>query len=166
MVKNHLKAIHHRMLDVLEEGPITFYWNPVDNGKMSTDTSTRGITRKRTPKNKSKLIDDERKLFNLNQVARTEIIKTLSKDIIEKIKNCKTTKEMWDKLVLLCEGTNHNKENKLQAVLHSFDTFKIKPDEIIDQLDIRSTNILNKASSLGKQYSEKEINNKLHISLC
>lgn len=109
--------------------------------------------------------DEKRKLFNLDQVARIEIIGTLSKEMMENIKTCKTAKDMWDKLALLCEGMDQTKENKLQLVLHLFDTLKMKLDESVDQLDMRLTNILNKASSLGKKYTEKEIANKVLKSL-
>lgn len=50
LMTNHLGAIHQRMSDVLEEGPITFDWNPVDNGKIPTDTSTGETTREKNSK--------------------------------------------------------------------------------------------------------------------
>ena len=104
-MENHLKAIHDRMEEVLEEGPIKFFHGGTSTGAEAAESRTR------QEKKSSELTNDERKVHNLDQVARTEIIETLSKDWIEKVKRCKTAKEMWQTLANVCEGSDQVKEN-------------------------------------------------------
>ena len=43
-----------------------------------------------------------------------------------KISTCKSTKEMWDKLELICEGTFELKETKINLLITEYEMFKMK----------------------------------------
>lgn len=55
---------------------------------------------------------------------------------------------MRETLANMYEGSAQVKENKLQSVLYSFNNFKMKARETIDQMDMRMANLLNKAMIL------------------
>lgn len=64
-------------------------------------------------------------------------------------------------MIIICEGTDQIKKNKLTIAMQKFQNFKIKSNEILDQLDARFTNIINELSFLGKKYSQREMSLKV-----
>ncbi|KAK6146664.1 hypothetical protein DH2020_020533 [Rehmannia glutinosa] len=109
--------------------------------------------------------NDDKKRYNLDNVAKDILYKTLDKSMFNKVKYCKTTKEIWDKLTLICEGSEQIKENKLSVVVQKFENFKMLAGETLDQLDARFTKITNELSALGKKYTQKEMCMKILRSL-
>ncbi|XP_073057207.1 uncharacterized protein [Primulina eburnea] len=74
-----------------------------------------------------------------------------------KIKTCTTAKEIWKKLTQLCEGNDQTKENKLTVAIQKFDNAKMKPGETLAEFDERFSNVIIELTSLGKEYSNREI---------
>ncbi|KAL3819347.1 hypothetical protein ACJIZ3_005252 [Penstemon smallii] len=58
---------------------------------------------------------EEVKLFNLDKVGRFIMTKALDNDRFDKIKHCKTAKEMWDKVRDMSEGNDAIKEHQLKS---------------------------------------------------
>ncbi|KAL8514503.1 hypothetical protein ACS0TY_013566 [Phlomoides rotata] len=54
---------------------------------------------------------------NLDNVSKNTIYHTQDKIVFSKIKQCKTAKEIWEKLEMMCEGTDQIKENKLMIAV-------------------------------------------------
>lgn len=77
--------------------------------------------------------------------------------MIQKVKECKTAKQMWEKLTLVCEGTEAIKANKLSVVTQKFETFRMKEGESIDEMDCRFMAIINELTLLGKSCTQQEI---------
>lgn len=77
--------------------------------------------------------------------------------MFNKIKLCKTIKEIWEKPTVNCEGTCQIKENKLFIAVQKIKNFKMKPGEILDQLDAQFIDVINELASLGKEYIQREI---------
>ena len=48
-----------------------------------------------------------------------------------RISNCDSTKEIWDKLEVTYEGTNQMKESRIDMLVHSYELFKMNSDESI-----------------------------------
>ncbi|XP_073041927.1 uncharacterized protein [Primulina eburnea] len=70
---------------------------------------------------------------------------------------CKTAKEIWEKLIQLCEDNEQTKENKLSVAVQKFDNIKMKTGESMNGYDERVSSIINELNSLGKVYSNKEV---------
>ncbi|KAL3819840.1 hypothetical protein ACJIZ3_005745 [Penstemon smallii] len=108
-------------------------------------------------KDLNEMTAEEIKLFNLDKVGRFIMTKALDNDRFDKVKHCKTAKEMWDKVRDMSEGNDAIKEHQLSVALEKLDNFKMKSAETIDQMDTRFTRTLNEVLKLGKTFTDKEI---------
>ncbi|KAL3820174.1 hypothetical protein ACJIZ3_006080 [Penstemon smallii] len=108
-------------------------------------------------KDLNEMTAEEIKLFNLDKVGRFIMTKALDNDRFDKVKHCKTAKEMWDKVRDMREGNDAIKEHQLSVALEKLDNFKMKSAETIDQMDTRFTRTLNEVLKLGKTFTDKEI---------
>ncbi|KAL3820301.1 hypothetical protein ACJIZ3_006206 [Penstemon smallii] len=108
-------------------------------------------------KDLNEMTAEEIKLFSLEKVGRFIMTKVLDNDRFDKVKHCKTAKEMWDKVRDMSEGNDAIKEHQLSVALEKLDNFKMKSAETIDQMDTRFTRTLNEVLKLGKTFTDKEI---------
>lgn len=83
----------------------------------------------------------------------------MDKTVINKIKLCKTTKEIWDNLTLMCERTDHLK-NMLTLAMQKFDNFKMKNGGTVDKMDDRFTEIINELTTPGKRVQQERNDTK------
>lgn len=81
-MENHLGAIRDHMLDGLEDG---FYWEPISIGR----TEPGAFEPQREENRRSDLTNKERNFCNLDQVARTKIIDTLTRYLTEQMKTAR-----------------------------------------------------------------------------
>ncbi|MQM10138.1 hypothetical protein Taro_043024, partial [Colocasia esculenta] len=82
--------------------------------------------------------------------------------------DCETessTKEMWDKLKLIYEGSSKVKETKFNILFHEYDMFKMSSVETISDMFVRLSKIINRLKALGKNYTDTEIVCKILRSL-
>ena len=85
--------------------------------------------------------------------------------MFNRIKSCKTAKEIWDKLIELCEGSESSKKNKLDIFLTKFQSIRMNEGETIEHYEIRICSILNELASLDKILTKEEVNHKILNSL-
>ncbi|KAK4484218.1 hypothetical protein RD792_011441 [Penstemon davidsonii] len=104
---------------------------------------------------------EEIKLNNLDKVGIFIMTRALDNDNFDKVKHCKTAKEMWDKVRDMSEGNDAIKEHNLSIALEKLKNFKMKSGETIDQIDSRFTRTLNDVLKLGKTFTDKEITVKV-----
>ncbi|XP_073133548.1 uncharacterized protein [Henckelia pumila] len=100
---------------------------------------------------------EDKKKANLDNVAKNILYKTLDKNTFKKIKMCKTEKEIWDKLIHLCEGNEQAKENKLSVATQKFDNIEMKPRESMTEFDEQVSSIVIELNALGKTYPNQKI---------
>ncbi|KZV33282.1 hypothetical protein F511_05405 [Dorcoceras hygrometricum] len=77
--------------------------------------------------------------------------------MFSKIKTCATAKEIWEKLVQICEGNDETKENKLTVAQHKYESIKMKDGETMAEFDERFSDVIIELTSLGKEYSNREL---------
>ncbi|KZV34514.1 hypothetical protein F511_21751 [Dorcoceras hygrometricum] len=77
--------------------------------------------------------------------------------MFSKVKNCTTAKDIWDKLIQICEGSDETKENKLTVAQQKYESIKMKDGETMTEFDERSSAIVIELNSLGKEYSNREL---------
>ncbi|XP_075475694.1 uncharacterized protein LOC142509684 [Primulina tabacum] len=111
----------------------------------------------RIEKQREEWIAEDKKKANLDNVAKDTLYKILDKNTFSKIKMRKTAKEIWEKLIQLCEGNEQTKENTLSVAVQKFDNIKMKTGESINKFDERVSNIINELNAKGKVYSNKEV---------
>jgi hypothetical protein len=81
----------------------------------------------------------------------------LSKKILAKVINCKTAKQLRDKLETICVGDSKVKKAKLQALKVQYEGLKTKDEENISKYFERVHNILNAIRGLGVEVSDNEL---------
>ncbi|KZV19389.1 hypothetical protein F511_04250, partial [Dorcoceras hygrometricum] len=82
-----------------------------------------------------------------------------------KIKNCPTTKDIWEKLTQICEGSDETMENKLTVAQQKYEPIKMNDGETMTEFNERFSVIVTELNSLGKEYSNRELALKLMRAL-
>ena len=72
-----------------------------------------------------------------------------------------SAKKMWDKFCLIYEWTSQVKETKANMLVHDYELFKMKPEEIISEMFAKLTEITNGLKGLGREYSNAELVRKV-----
>ncbi|KZV25473.1 hypothetical protein F511_05523 [Dorcoceras hygrometricum] len=74
-----------------------------------------------------------------------------------KIKTCATVKEIWEKLTQICEGNDETKENKLTVAQQKYESIKMREGETMSEFIERFIVVVIELTSLGKDYSNREL---------
>ncbi|MQM08629.1 hypothetical protein Taro_041490 [Colocasia esculenta] len=82
-----------------------------------------------------------------------------------RVSSCVTTKEVWDHMIVIYEGTLEVKETKANMLISEYGTSKMKNDETISEMYGRLTLLTNGLKSLGKTYTKYELVRKFLGSL-
>ncbi|KZV28596.1 hypothetical protein F511_13644 [Dorcoceras hygrometricum] len=77
--------------------------------------------------------------------------------MFSKIKTCATAKDIWEKLTEICEGNDETKENKLTVAQQEYESMKMKDGETMTEFDERFSAVVIELTSLGKEYSNREL---------
>ncbi|KZV44857.1 hypothetical protein F511_17034 [Dorcoceras hygrometricum] len=77
--------------------------------------------------------------------------------MFSKIKTCTTAKEIWEKLIQICEGNDETKENKLTVAQQKYESIKMKDGETMVEFYERFSAVVIELTSLGKEYSNREL---------
>ncbi|KZV54172.1 hypothetical protein F511_36106 [Dorcoceras hygrometricum] len=100
---------------------------------------------------------EDKKKANLDNVAKDILYKTMDKNMFSKIKTCTTAKEIWEKLTPICEGNDETKENKLTVAQQNYESIKMREGETMEEFDERFSVVVIELTSLGKEYSNREL---------
>ncbi|XP_073120560.1 uncharacterized protein [Henckelia pumila] len=145
-----LSALDDDMWFVITDGPLTIT-------KVNTAIAISGGGPQYIDKPIVEWTVEDKKKKNLDNVAKDILFKTLDKSTFSKIKMCKTGKEIWDKLIQLCEENEKTKENKLSVAIQKFDNIRMKPGESMTEFDERVSSTVIEIHALGKIYPNREV---------
>ncbi|XP_073130807.1 uncharacterized protein [Henckelia pumila] len=146
----HLSTLDDDMWFVITDGPLAIT-------KINTAIALSGGGPQYIEKPKIEWTAEDKKKTNFCNVAKDILYKTLDKNTFSKIKTCKIGKEIWEKLIQLCEGNEQTKENKLSVATKKFDNFKMKPGESMTEFYERVSIIIIKLNGLGKKYPNRKV---------
>ena len=96
-----------------------------------------------------------------NENSLNSILSGLTNSVFVKIMRCKTTKQAWDKLKIVYEGTSKVKESKLQTYKGQFESQKMKERENIGEFLVRVDEVVNAIRDLGGELKEREVVDKV-----
>ena len=96
------------------------------------------------------------KKFQLNVKAVFTLQCAMDRNEYNRICQCKSVKEIWRFLEITHEWTNQVKESKINLLVHSYELFFMKENEIIVEMITRFTNIVNDLEALENTYKESE----------
>ncbi|KAL8546687.1 hypothetical protein ACS0TY_006423 [Phlomoides rotata] len=105
LMEAHLASLHDRMWEVIEKGHIKFGdWSIRSSGTQDEQSSAAATATKETNNRPNVIVDVEQsKLMNLDKVARVVLLQVVGDAHLNKIKHCKTSKQIWNALADMCE---------------------------------------------------------------
>ena len=81
------------------------------------------------------------------------------------IVNCDTAKQIWDKIEILCEGTEEVRSNQRRILVSQYEGFMAKPKEEITEVIERFNKLINDLQLHDKYYEAEEVNLKFLLAL-
>ncbi|RDX86321.1 hypothetical protein CR513_32354, partial [Mucuna pruriens] len=108
---------------------------------------------------------DDYNTLQLNVKVRYIITCALSKFVYNKFCSCKTTKDIWDAIQIMYEGTEDIQLKKVVTLMRHYKMFTMKDDETINEMFRRFQTILNGLNPLGHEFSKSQNNLKILDSL-
>eukprot|EP00253_Pinus_taeda_P020826 PITA_20826 len=127
-LKMHIKMGDDKVWDIVEGG----YTFP-----STTPTDTAG-----------------KKQYETNAKVANTLLGSLSQSKFVKVMQLKTTKEIWDKIILSYEGDNQVKREKLQSLRIQYETLRMHNDESVANYFLRIDKIVNRMKNLGEEIKE------------
>jgi hypothetical protein len=105
-----------------------------------------GYTTRAVPPTNDKVV----KLDENNFKAKNALLNGLSDIVFTKVAHCKSSKDIWDKILNIYEGDTKVKEAKLQTYRGQFEQPKMKEDENITAYLLRVDETMNAIIGLGE----------------
>ena len=105
--------------------------------------------------------DEKTKKFK----AKTLIQNSVADLVFHRIMNCRATKEAWDKLKLEYQGSDRTKQMQVLNLKRDFESLTMQEDETITKYSDRIALIVNKIRSLGEEFPDAKIVEKILVTL-
>src|ERR1044072_7025312 len=118
----------------------------VDGYEEPKDTEGKVISR-------SKMTDDQKKLFKDHHKARTILLNAISYAEYEKITNKETAKSIFYSLQMTHEGNIQVKETKAFALIQKYEAFRMEEEESVETMFSRFQMLVAELRVLDKGYS-------------
>ncbi|CAH9104485.1 unnamed protein product [Cuscuta europaea] len=154
-MKAHLCALHDEMWEVLDACPFTQF------KKVNPDYLAGGDQPQMIIKGHHEWSTEERRTYNLDNIAKDILYKAIDDKYFTIIKKCTFAKKIWDTLTLIGASDEQQKDNKLTIATKKFEDFKLLPKECITEMYTRLLTLTTEISELGKELIPKEINLKV-----
>ena len=87
--------------------------------------------------------EEQKKSVNLDAKAINTLFCALNKEEFNHVSTTTSANQIWQILHVTHEGTNKVKETKISILIHRFELFKMKENEIIAEMVTRLTDITN-----------------------
>ncbi|GJW70427.1 hypothetical protein Tco_0127344 [Tanacetum coccineum] len=101
------------------------------------------------------LKDDQKKKLGKNNKAKMTLYNALPRKEYERVFMHKTTKEVWDTLIITHQGNSQVKNCKIDLLTQEYEKFSISNEETIDSGFTRFNAIVTSLKSLNLDYSSK-----------
>ena len=150
----HLNAIDEAYVDCIEKGPHI----PM---KAATGVGEEGMIPK--PLKEQTLEDIE--AVHKDKKAMNILFNGIDQDMFDCVLNLSTSKEVWDTIQTICEGTEQVRENKMQLLIQQYEYFHYKSGEKLTDIYSRFQKLLNGLKLYGRVYEVKDSNLKFLRSL-
>ncbi|GJU21944.1 hypothetical protein Tco_1155286 [Tanacetum coccineum] len=99
--------------------------------------------------------DDLKKKLAKNNEAKMVIYNALPNKEYERIFMCKTTKDIWQSLLITHQGNSQVKDNKIDLLVQQYEQFTILEEESIDSGFARFNTIITSLKALDEGFSSK-----------
>ncbi|GKA89836.1 retrovirus-related pol polyprotein from transposon TNT 1-94 [Tanacetum coccineum] len=140
-----LDGLEPYLLKTLEDGPF------VPMSSLSTSENP-------LPKRQNQWSNAESRLANQDKRLKSIIISCLPNDVMKSVIKCKTTKEMWNDLILAHEGPSDIRDTKIAALRLKFNAFKSLEGEKVNGTFTRLKCLLNDLENNDVTIPQAEVN--------
>ncbi|KAI5335441.1 hypothetical protein L3X38_025574 [Prunus dulcis] len=120
-----------------------------------------GVSEFQIPKPKIEWTTEEKAMSVYNQKGIHAIFDVVSSEQFAHIRNCQTSMEAWDNLMIVHEGNNKVRKSKLQRLTSQFEKLEMPYVEFYEKI----IGIVNSCASLGKVKLEVDVVEKILRSL-
>ncbi|KAL8131841.1 hypothetical protein AgCh_007668 [Apium graveolens] len=151
---------NHLYIGILKNGPFT----PVVRVEETTD-GDMVIPAHYAPKDLSEYTEPEREKVSLDGALQLILIESLDNLMYNNIVNCDTAKQIWEKIEILCEGTEEVRSNQRRILISQYEGFMAKPNEGITDVFERFIKLINDLQLHDKFYDVEEVNLKFLLAL-
>nr|GEV86045.1 hypothetical protein [Tanacetum cinerariifolium] len=110
------------------------------------------------PKHQNQWSDAEGCLANQDKKLKSIIISFLLNDVMKSVIKCKTTKEMWNDLILAHEGPSDTRDTKIVSLRLKFNAFKSLKGEKVNRNFARLKCLLNDLENNGVVIPQAKVN--------
>ncbi|KAL8099901.1 hypothetical protein AgCh_032235 [Apium graveolens] len=147
-------------IQILKNGPFT--------SMVIVEESTDGdmvIPAHYAPKDPSEYTEPEKEKVSLDSGLQLILIESLDNVMYNNIVNCDTAKQIWEKIEILCEGTEEVRSNQRRILISQYEGFMAKPKESITDVFERFNKLINDLKLHDKYYEAEEVNLKFLLTL-
>eukprot|EP00253_Pinus_taeda_P032890 PITA_32890 len=106
-----------------------------------------------------------KKEYETNAKAVNTLLGSLSQLEFIKVMQLKTSKEIWDKIILSYEGDDQVKRKKIQSLRIQYETLRMQNDESVANYFLHIDDIVNRMKNLGEEIKEVTLVEKVLRSL-
>ncbi|KAK1355940.1 hypothetical protein POM88_049196 [Heracleum sosnowskyi] len=157
-----IKAANPLYLGILQNGPFV----PRKEIEASTVDGVL-IPAYWVNKRPSEFLEPEKEKVALDDYLQLIILDalTLDKAMRGNVIGCSSAKDMWNKIELLCEGSEEVKDNQRQILISQYEAFMEKSGEDLTTMFERFNKLMTELQIHGKYYDRKELNVKFPLTL-
>jgi len=145
-------------IQILIEARDSNIWEAIEVGPF---IPTKVVGNETIEKPREKWNGDERRKVQYNLKAKSIITSALGMNEYFRVSNCKIAKEMWDTLQVTHEATTNVKRSRINTLTHEYELFRMNANESIQDIQKRFTHIVNHLASLGKNFQNEDLINKV-----
>ena len=109
--------------------------------------TSRGMNPIKRPDNPT--VGDKKEL-HANAIARDILLSSLNLSMFNRVMNLTSAHEIWKTLKNFHDGTSGVKEQKLCMIKNALDSFKMLPNELVNDMYSRLNDIVNEYNSIGE----------------
>ncbi|XP_070038599.1 uncharacterized protein [Nicotiana tomentosiformis] len=135
-------------------------WDVICDGPF-VPTKNLGDPAAAIPKMRKEFNDADRKAIEKNFRAKKILVYGISPDEYNRISACQSTKEIWEALQIAHEGTTQVKQSKIDMLTTEYELFRMKDDELIQDMHTHFTFIINELYSLGETIPRNKLVRKI-----
>ena len=155
-----IKMANPMYIEILKNGPFV-----PQTMVPATTVGDEVVPPKFVQKDPSQYSESEKEKVSLDSGLQLILIESLDNVMYNNIINCDTAKQIWEKIEILCEGTEEVRSNQRQILVSQYETFMAKPKESITDVFERFNKLINDLQLHGKYYEAHEINLKFLLTL-
>lgn len=117
------------------------------------------------PKNPAEYSEAEKEIVSLDISLQLILVESLDPVMYAHVVNCTDSKQIWDTIEIINEGTKEVRENRVEILTSSYEHFRSNPGEGISEVFQRMNKLMNDLKLNGKQYPNREVNRKFLLTL-